>query len=189
MKTFFIADLHLGHKNCLEYDKRPFADIEENDEEIIRRWNSVVSVDDEVWILGDVSWHSPDVTVGLLRSMNGTKRLCIGNHDKKLIHNAEGAACFEEIAHYKEIRVAKGFCVVLCHYPIPCFNRHMNGWVHLYGHVHITPEYALMEETRKRLDEMRLPCRMINVGAMMEYMDYTPRTLEELIGPLPEDHQ
>lgn len=25
------------------------------------------------------------------------------------------------------------------------------------------------------------PCHMYNVGAMMKYMDYTPRTLEEII--------
>jgi hypothetical protein len=26
-----------------------------------------------------------------------------------------------------------------------------------------------------------IPMRMYNVGCMMEYMDYTPRTLEEII--------
>ena len=26
------------------------------------------------------------------------------------------------------------------------------------------------------------PCHMFNVGAMVDYMDYTPRTLEEIVG-------
>lgn len=30
--TFYIADLHLGHKNVLRFDNRPFSTIEENDE-------------------------------------------------------------------------------------------------------------------------------------------------------------
>lgn len=33
--TFYIADLHLGHKNVLRFDNRPFSTIEENDEYII----------------------------------------------------------------------------------------------------------------------------------------------------------
>ena len=181
MRTFYIADLHFGHEKILIYDSRPFSDITENDEELIRRWNSAVGRGDEVWILGDVSWRSPAETAALLRRMNGVKRLCVGNHDSTLIRNAESAACFEEITPYKEIRLAKNYGAVLCHYPIPCFNRHMRGWVHLYGHVHNTPEWKLMEETRRRLEEKCGPCNMINAGCMMEYMDYTPRTLEEIL--------
>jgi hypothetical protein len=34
------------------------------------------------------------------------------------------------------------------------------------------------EEARRLQD---IPMRMYNVGCMMEYMDYTPRTLDEII--------
>lgn len=54
-KTYFIADLHFGHKNCLSYDARPFTTIEEHDQALINNWNSVVCIDDDVWILGDIS--------------------------------------------------------------------------------------------------------------------------------------
>ena len=35
---------------------------------------------------------------------------------------------------------------------------------------------------------MGIPSRLINVGCMMAYMNYTPRTLDELLGvnPMPE---
>ena len=35
---------------------------------------------------------------------------------------------------------------------------------------------------------MGIPSRLINVGCMMDYMRYTPRTLEELLdaNPMPE---
>ena len=49
--TFFTADLHFGHKNILAYDNREFASTEEHDEFLIEQWNSVVGIDDEVWIL------------------------------------------------------------------------------------------------------------------------------------------
>ena len=37
MKTYFISDLHLGHANCIRFDKRPWETAEEMDMEIIRR--------------------------------------------------------------------------------------------------------------------------------------------------------
>ena len=59
-ETYFIADLHLGHKNIIRFDStrehRPFATIEEHDAELIRRWNAVVRPVDKVWVLGDVAF-------------------------------------------------------------------------------------------------------------------------------------
>lgn len=39
---FYISDLHLGHKNILAFDNRPFFSLEEMTETIISNWNSVV---------------------------------------------------------------------------------------------------------------------------------------------------
>ena len=54
MATFFISDLHFGHTNILAFDKRPWKTVEENDRELIRRWNEAVGMDDDVYILGDI---------------------------------------------------------------------------------------------------------------------------------------
>lgn len=42
-KKFYISDWHFGHKGVLAFDNRPFKSIEEMNNELIRRWNSVVS--------------------------------------------------------------------------------------------------------------------------------------------------
>lgn len=47
---FFTADLHLGHENIIKQCQRPFNNVEQMDKELIKNWNSVVNVDDEVYI-------------------------------------------------------------------------------------------------------------------------------------------
>ena len=51
----------------------------------------------------------------------------------------------------------------------------------LYGHVHNTREWSLVEKWKKEQWEMGIPCRAINVGCMMPYIRYTPRTLDEIL--------
>lgn len=182
-KTFYIADLHFGHKNGLFYDNRPFSDIEQHDKTLIERWNSAVGAEDTVWVLGDFSWYPASKTISILSQLNGTKRLIVGNHDNKLIKNKNVCALFAEIVDYKEIRLGSNNGVVLCHYPIPCFNHQLHGWYHLYGHIHNNHDWDVMERVREELAaHYKKPCNMYNVGCMMPYMNYTPRTLEEIVG-------
>lgn len=42
-----------------------------------------------MWILGDISWYNATKTVELFRRLNGTKCLCAGNHDKRLLKNSD----------------------------------------------------------------------------------------------------
>lgn len=180
--NYFISDLHLGHKNVLSFDHRPFTDIEENDKAIINNWNGVVGTTDDVYLLGDISWYNATKTVEILNNLNGCIHLIKGNHDGKLLKNKKLRSRFCEIVDYKELYLDKKSGIVLCHYPIPCFRNHYHGWYHLYGHVHVSHEEDMMKSVRKKLEETsKQPCNMWNVGCMKDYMNYTPRTLDEII--------
>lgn len=183
MSNYYISDLHFGHKNCLAYDNREFKDIETHDRFIMGKWNETVNIDDDVYILGDVSWHNVTKTTDILNNLNGNKHLIVGNHDKKFLKNRDFREQFVEIEPYKEIsldREDKG--IVLCHYPIPCFNHHYYGWYHLYGHVHNSFEWKMMEHDKYLMSELyNVPCNMYNVGAMLWYMNYTPKTLDQIV--------
>ena len=182
MAVYFIADTHFGHQNVLAFDNRKFKTIEEHDNTLIDNWNNAVGIDDEIFILGDISWHNATKTIEIVKSLNGVKHLIVGNHDKKLLKNRELQSLFVEITDYKELSLPDGKGIVLCHYPIPCFNHHYYGWYHLYGHVHATKEYSIVLKAQQDLiDGMGLPCNMYNVCCMLDYMNYTPRTLDEII--------
>ena len=180
--NYFISDLHFGHKNCLAFDNRPFVDIEKHDQTIIENWNNVVGIDDDVYILGDISWHNATKTIEIFKELNGCIHLIKGNHDVKLLRNKDIQKLFVEITDYKELDLGDNKIVILSHYPIPCFNKHYYGSYHLYGHVHTSFEWNMMENIKRQMVELYMkPCNMWNVGAMIDYMDYTPRTLEEII--------
>ena len=175
---FYIADWHYNHANILSYDNRPFKTVEEMDAALVERWNATVTSADTVYVLGDMFWGGETKAVPVLDSLNGKKILIKGNHDR--CKNTEFRMRFDQISGYLEITDGDRH-VVLCHYPMPCFKNHFHGWYHLYGHVHNSFEANMMEHDRMLLEDLYCrKCNMFNVGAMMPWMDYTPRTLDEI---------
>lgn len=63
MANYYISDLHIGHENILRFDNRPFADLNEMHNAIVTRWNSVVTGNDTVYILGDFIWDKQSCAV------------------------------------------------------------------------------------------------------------------------------
>lgn len=184
MSKFYISDTHFGHENIVRYDAangaRCFSSIQEHDELIINNWNRVVTKQDEVYILGDFSWLYARETEEIIKRLNGAKFLIKGNHDRWV----KDGACkrlFQGIYDYKMIQ-DEDKNVVLSHYPILFYqNQHRNS-IHLYGHVHCTVEEDLFQQVVSNIKKQTdIPMNCYNVGCMMSYMDYTPRTLEEII--------
>lgn len=186
--NYYISDLHLGHKNVIRLDHRPFFDLEQMEETIVMNWNAAVRPDDTVYILGDFCWGKADEWTRILRRLKGQKVLIRGNHD---LRNppAKVKNLFADICPYKEID-DNGRKVLMCHYPM-LFYKHSNNsnYYMLCGHVHQTKENDYLEAFAKRMrvDDsggvmgFKNCAQIYNVGAMMPYMQYTPRTLDEII--------
>lgn len=179
--NYYIADLHLGHANAISFDKRPFGDVEEMNEVLIQNWNERVAAEDTVYLLGDMFFKNKASTREAVKQLNGHKHLIRGNHDYM---GEELLACFESVQPYLDIS-DDGTRLILCHYPMPFYNRARRGAVMLYGHVHGSLEWELLERWKRECHALGLPCNMINVGCMMPYMNYTPRTLQEILAANP----
>ncbi len=177
-KIFYIADWHYDHRDIIFVDNRPFASVSEMNHQMIERWNRTVTPNDIVYILGDMFACSQKDAALILGQLHGTKVLIKGNHD--LCDHPAFSHHFQSIADYMEIE-DHGQTVVLCHYPIPCFNNHFDGWYHLYGHVHMGFEWELTLQAQKAMEDRGHLCQMYNVGAMLPWMDYTPRTLDQIV--------
>ncbi|MCI5753008.1 MAG: metallophosphoesterase [Oscillospiraceae bacterium] len=135
-KTFFIADTHFGDSAIIDYENRPFADVQEMDDTIIRNWNRAVSDGDRVFVVGDFSACGREKTADICRSLNGRKYLIMGNHDTEseqfyISCGFENAVCYPIILD--------GFWI-LSHEPM-YVNSNM-PYANIFGHVHGNPIYT-----------------------------------------------
>ena len=188
--NFYIADTHFGHANIIRFDGRPFLDEEEMENVMVANWNKAVSDEDTVYILGDFCWNSTEEWIRILNKLSGHKVLIRGNHDPEDMPT-ELTGCFDDIRDYIEIEDTKRR-VIMCHYPIPFYKKSHGKRSHmLCGHVHTTEENNHLEQMCRELREKRKYAekpdsplnrgQIYNVGVMMRWMDYTPRTLDEIV--------
>lgn len=185
-KKFYISDLHFGHGNVLKFDSRPFSSVEEMEETIVINWNTVVSKEDSVYILGDFCWSSQEKEwIRILNRLNGSKFLIKGNHDLKNMSPSLKSK-FTQVVDYKEI-TDNGRHVIMSHYPMLLYKGSYNPNTYmLCGHVHTTRENDFLIQWRNQLKDTAENTgdnlgNIINVGCMMPYVNYTPRTLDEYI--------
>ena len=157
---FFTSDLHLSHSNVIKYCNRPFKNVDEMNEQIIQRWNKVVTPQDIVYIIGDVTFEKDEEKrIWHLNRLNGEKHLIRGNHDK--IISGKTIKCFNSISDgLKEIKVPDidgpggNQHIVMCHYPLLTWNKgHYGSWM-LYGHAHGT----LKEDPNARRFDVGVDC-------------------------------
>lgn len=137
MKTFITSDIHFSHTNIMSFcpDSRKFKDVTDMDESIVRIWNSIVGVDDLTYILGDIAFCPAPKATSLVSRLNGRKILIKGNHDSKLVKDAQFCRQFEEIVDYKRL-VHNRQLVIMMHYPIWEWDQMHRGAVHFHGHCH-----------------------------------------------------
>lgn len=159
--TWLIGDTHFGHQNILRYTRPQYASIDEHDEDLIERWNTVVRPADTVWHLGDVLF--PARCFDVLPRLNGNKKLVMGNHD--VFPLARYAEHFTSIKPYKKLAGA-----ILSHIPVhECQKSRFVGNIH--GHMH----------------EKCLPGRWyLNVSA--EQTGLAPMALDEALSRLPSNY-
>lgn len=160
---FVTSDQHFGHANILNFkDKegnriRPHWDnVEDMDNDLVERYNSVVKPGDKVYFLGDIAMKRIYIpTVGRL---NGDKVLIKGNHD-----NAE---LKDYTKYFRDIRA----CHVLNHIimtHIPLHPNAKNSYIaNVHGHLH----QNLMIE----------PGRQWYINVSVEQTNFTPIAFDEI---------
>ena len=146
MESYITSDLHFGQRSILQYcshTRGKYGTVEEMTDGMIEEWNNTVTPDDFVYILGDVSFYNLPRTVEVLQTLNGSKFLVAGNHDRSFRDRGKFKACFINIVDYhtftyKQVGIPQ-VRVVIMHYPILDWYGMPDGSIHCYGHLHGRP--------------------------------------------------
>ena len=178
--VFFTSDLHFGHRNILEFCKRPFNSVEEMDEALIENWNSVVKPNDLVFNLGDFAFAPRWRWYKILGRLNGVHTLILGNHDITRWPGDNVMELFHRVEQQMILKIGERY-VYLNHYPFLCYGGSYRSpeqavW-NLHGHVHSSPNPT----ERRGKDEERLSYRFpyqYDVG--VDNNNYTPVSWEQV---------
>lgn len=142
MTIWLSSDLHFGHDRGFIYEPRGFSSVQENDEVILERFNSVVRPDDELYLLGDLMLNDNEHGLEYLSNLNGKLHILYGNHDtdvrKELYHTLPNLV---EDLGYAGMMKYKKWRFYLSHYVTITDNLNdvSKPWEQvkcLYGHTH-----------------------------------------------------
>jgi calcineurin-like phosphoesterase family protein len=145
---YFTADTHINHRNIINLCDRPFRDengepdVVSMDDTLIKNWNSIVTSEDEVYLLGDFAFTGVNKLEEILNTLNGKIYFIWGNHDNKK-HILRLKNRFEWIKDYHTMWYFHDdvkYHFVLFHYPITSWDRMYHGSIHLHGHQHIVDQ-------------------------------------------------
>jgi calcineurin-like phosphoesterase family protein len=139
-----ISDTHFNHSNILTFEDsvgkavRSFDSVEEMNETMIERWNSVVKKGDKVYHLGDVLFghNKLDWLNANMPRLAGQKRLIFGNHDEPA--NFVGKGHFGKTALW---RMFPEFQILLTHVPVHVSTLREHRFegkpmLNVHGHIH-----------------------------------------------------
>lgn len=155
-EVFSIGDTHFGHKNIINFTKtkpfRPFANIDEHNEEIIKRWNAIVTNKDTVYHLGDFCFGARNIY--LAGRLNGNKKLVLGNHD------------MYDIEQYKlYFTKIYGACqyqnLILTHIPVHTNQLEHRFIMNIHGHLHT--DNVVDKHGKKDWRYFNVSCEQINL--------------------------
>lgn len=182
---YVISDTHFSHNNIIEYCDRPYKNTLEMNQDIIKKWNSVVTENDIVFHLGDVGFGLVEQLKPMIESLNGHKFLLRGNHDVKRGVNSWMNIGFEKVYKCKEVTLKQllediyfitGYTnnefsgnlehLIFSHSPRQCSDEVLN----IHGHIHNVPLDTTIYNQNN------------HICVSVEMIDYTPKTLRMILG-------
>lgn len=142
---WLCSDWHFCHDREFVYSPRGFNSIEEMNETIVNKHNSVVLPEDDVYVLGDLMLNDNNKGIELIKRMNGKLHIAIGNHDTtpriELYKTLPNVVDVQYVYTFKH-RKYNFYC---SHYPTLTGNLEAESLhqiaINLYGHTHQTNKF------------------------------------------------
>lgn len=209
--VFFTSDWHLGHDNCISFDQRPFKNVKEMAEVLIKKFNSTVPENGVTYFLGDMGNKTSDIKP-VIEKLNGTKIMIMGNHDKGV--NRMYDCGFSAVLYSGSFFVGKEK-VTMSHCPLPEIFREdtigmknfknepwhgaskkihqmstvpNEGQFHLSGHIHSRKSKSSSTKILHRQIDVGVTAWNYRPVSFSEIVSWITKTLknEKMWKPIPE---
>lgn len=176
--VFLTSDTHFGHTNICKFTNydgspvRPWDDVQEMDEEMVKRWNDTVGPNDKVYHLGDVVINRK--ALAIMDRLNGDKVLIRGNHD--IFRLSDYTPYFRDV---RGCHVMNG--MILTHIPISKDSLSRFG-CNIHGHTHgnrVRKMRGVNVKTGEILYSDEIDPDYFSV--CVEHTDFTPILFEKVI--------
>lgn len=150
-KIWLISDWHFNHDREFVWKPRGFQSIQEMNEAIIQRHNSVVAPEDTVFVLGDCALGGGDETTlqankELIEQLNGHLIIVRGNHDTdRRVDMYSSCKNVDVAGEYARMVKYKKYHFYISHFPTMTSNLEKETLhqctLNIYGHTHQTTKF------------------------------------------------
>jgi calcineurin-like phosphoesterase family protein len=172
VKTWVYSDPHFYHSNICTFTNydgskvRPWDDVNQMNEDMVRWYNEMVDDADRVYILGDVAFSAAKMKE-IVPRLKGRKILVPGNHEPPKMKKYFDL--FDDVRGYV---VKKGF--IMSH--IPIHSQSLSRWkLNIHGHLHNNIVYHEPYKPTHEVPDDRYYC------ACVERTNFRPILLDDIL--------
>ena len=152
-RIWFSSDLHFNHDREFVWQARGFNSVEEMNEQIIERFNSVIAPGDILYLLGDTALGGGGNEIlmqnkALIERLNGEIHMVFGNHDTNpRIEMYKSCKNVAEANNWADMIKYKGYHFYLSHFPTLTGNLEKESLkqctCNFFGHTHQTTNFYM----------------------------------------------
>lgn len=166
MATFLIANCQFGRGGVIRTNKRPFGNVQDMNEEMVQRWNAVVSPNDIVFHLGNFAWD-PTTAEEMFDSLNFKQLLLVpGEFDQSVFELQQMGSLPNNVRIINRIGEQPGLNATMAYWPLLEWPMKTKGHYLFYGYW----------GNKYKPDHKK---KMINMAC--EFWNYTPQDIHALM--------
>lgn len=150
-RVFVTSDWHFCHNRDFLYQPRGYNNVYEMNKELVSKYNTVVSSEDDVYCLGDCMLNDNEEGLYLIKQLKGNIHIIRGNHDTDTrMELYKDCWNVVEVCEGKFLNY-KGYHFYLSHYPTLTSNYDMQKplkarAISLCGHTHTQDRFLDMDK-------------------------------------------
>lgn len=169
MQIFVTSNQQFGRPGAIKKYNRPFSSLEEMNETLVEKWNSVVSTEDIVYVLGNFGWD-PTTVENCINVLNGKIYFLEGEYDAATVDVSMLPDSNNKLEEINVIDYLNEIDACLSYYPLSIWPRKYS----LVGH----PSNKVKTDPSKKI-----------ISVSCDKWSYKPVNIKSILGLFNENNK